>query len=70
MCLWICSFVLNRFERLKAKDADFERRFANLGNINFKQGVTEFNWDSNIDEHETVSGSAAIVAGAAASTDH
>ncbi|XP_011182532.2 heparan-sulfate 6-O-sulfotransferase 1 isoform X1 [Zeugodacus cucurbitae] len=40
----------SKFERLKAKDNDFEKRFANLGNIYYKQGVTEFNWDSNIDD--------------------
>lgn len=39
-----------RFERLKAKDNDFNVRFAHLGNLGVKNGVTEFNWDSNIDE--------------------
>lgn len=38
------------FEHLKAKDANFEQRYANLGNINLKQGITEFNWDSNIED--------------------
>lgn len=40
----------SRFERLKAKDNDFNVRFAHLGNLGIKTGVTEFNWDSNIDE--------------------
>ncbi|KAM7359644.1 heparan sulfate 6-O-sulfotransferase isoform 3-T3 [Cochliomyia hominivorax] len=44
------NLLFERFEHLKAKDNDFEKRFANLGNIYYKQGVTEFNWDSNIDE--------------------
>lgn len=44
------TFLYCRFERLKAKDNDFLKRFANLGNIYYKQGVTEFNWDSNIDD--------------------
>uniref|UniRef100_W8C593 Heparan-sulfate 6-O-sulfotransferase n=2 Tax=Ceratitis capitata TaxID=7213 RepID=W8C593_CERCA len=44
------NLLFQRFERLKAKDNDFEKRFANLGNIYYKQGVTEFNWDSNIDD--------------------
>ncbi|XP_061396605.1 heparan-sulfate 6-O-sulfotransferase 1, partial [Musca vetustissima] len=44
------NLLFERFEHLKARDNDFEKRFANLGNIYYKQGVTEFNWDSNIDE--------------------
>lgn len=44
------NLLFQRFQRLKVKDTDFEKRYANLGNINYKQGVTEFNWDSNIDE--------------------
>ncbi|XP_034116838.1 heparan-sulfate 6-O-sulfotransferase 1 isoform X1 [Drosophila albomicans] len=44
------NLLFQRFEHLKAKDAKFEQRFANLGNIYFKQGVTEFNWDSNIED--------------------
>ncbi|XP_013106742.1 heparan-sulfate 6-O-sulfotransferase 2 [Stomoxys calcitrans] len=44
------NLLFERFEHLKAKDNDFAKRFANLGNIYYKQGVTEFNWDSNIDE--------------------
>lgn len=44
------SFLLfNRFEKLKAKDNDFEFRFSNLGNLVVKNGGTEFNWESNID---------------------
>lgn len=45
--------LIFRFNKLKAKDSDFEQRFANLGNINYRAGVTEFNWDSNIDEVST-----------------
>jgi hypothetical protein len=44
------SLFSNRFEKLKAKDNDFEVRFAHLGNIGVRSGVTEFNWDSNIDD--------------------
>ncbi|KAH8311197.1 hypothetical protein KR044_004790 [Drosophila immigrans] len=44
------NLLFQRFDHLKAKDAKFEQRFANLGNIYFKQGVTEFNWDSNIED--------------------
>lgn len=42
--------LAHRFERLKAKDNDFEVRFAHLGNLGVRNGVTEFNWDSNIDD--------------------
>ncbi|XP_023035549.1 heparan-sulfate 6-O-sulfotransferase 1 [Drosophila willistoni] len=44
------NLLFQRFERLKAKDTNFEQRYANLGNIYFKQGVTEFNWDSNLED--------------------
>uniref|UniRef100_A0A1Q3G3U9 Heparan-sulfate 6-O-sulfotransferase n=2 Tax=Culex tarsalis TaxID=7177 RepID=A0A1Q3G3U9_CULTA len=44
------KLMFQRFERLKAKDNDFNVRFAHLGNLGVKSGVTEFNWDSNIDE--------------------
>lgn len=45
LSLFFCSF-----EHLKAKDANFEQRYANLGNINLRQGITEFNWDSNVED--------------------
>ncbi|XP_039232602.1 heparan-sulfate 6-O-sulfotransferase 3-B isoform X3 [Drosophila yakuba] len=44
------TLLFQRFEHLKAKDINFEQRYANLGNIYFKQGVTEFNWDSNVED--------------------
>ncbi|XP_034132034.1 heparan-sulfate 6-O-sulfotransferase 2 isoform X2 [Drosophila guanche] len=44
------NLLFQRFEHLKAKDTNFEQRYANLGNIYFKQGITEFNWDSNVDD--------------------
>uniref|UniRef100_A0A1Y9H201 Heparan-sulfate 6-O-sulfotransferase n=1 Tax=Anopheles dirus TaxID=7168 RepID=A0A1Y9H201_9DIPT len=44
------KLMFQRFERLKAKDNDFEVRFAHLGNLGVRNGVTEFNWDSNIDD--------------------
>ncbi|ETN59349.1 heparan sulfate 6-o-sulfotransferase [Anopheles darlingi] len=44
------KLMFQRFERLKAKDNDFEVRFAHLGNLGVRSGVTEFNWDSNIDD--------------------
>lgn len=43
-----------RFQKLKAKDADFEVRYAHLGNLGVRNGaVTEFNWDSNLDDSNT-----------------
>lgn len=47
------SLLMQRFERIKAKDSDFEKRFANLGNLGIRNGVTEFNWDSNMDDGMT-----------------
>lgn len=44
------SLLFQRFERLKAKDVHFEERFNHLGLLTGKNGVTEFNWDRNIDE--------------------
>lgn len=50
--------TVTRFHKLKAKDNDFEVRFANLGNIYYKPGITELSWDlgnansNNNDEEE------------------
>ena len=49
----ILSIYLYRFEKIKAKDSDFEVRFSNLGNLGIRNGVTEFNWDSNIEDAST-----------------
>jgi len=43
------QLMFQRFEKLRAKDNDFEFRFSNLGNLAIKNGGTEFNWESNID---------------------
>lgn len=51
--LLIYIFFRSRFEKLKAKDADFEVRFANLGNIASRNGATEFNWDNNLDDFDS-----------------
>uniref|UniRef100_A0A336M2U9 Heparan-sulfate 6-O-sulfotransferase n=1 Tax=Culicoides sonorensis TaxID=179676 RepID=A0A336M2U9_CULSO len=47
------KLMFQRFEKLKAKDADFEVRFANLGNIASRNGATEFNWDNNLDDFDS-----------------
>lgn len=44
------KLLFQRFEKLKAKDANFEERFNHLGMINIKSGATEFNWERNLDE--------------------
>lgn len=44
------KLLFQRFEKLKAKDANFNERFSHLGLLAGKNGVTEFNWDRNIDE--------------------
>lgn len=44
------KLLLQRFEKLKSRDANFVERFNNLGNLASKNGVTEFNWERNLDE--------------------
>lgn len=44
------QLLFERFEQLKAKDPNFEEHFSHLGMLSSKYGVTEFNWDRNIDE--------------------
>ncbi|XP_026466779.1 heparan-sulfate 6-O-sulfotransferase 1-like [Ctenocephalides felis] len=48
------KLMFQRFEKLKAKDANFEQRFAHLGELaNLRSGVTEFDWDNNLEELTT-----------------
>lgn len=48
------KLMFQRFERLKAKDSNFEQRFAHLGELaNLRSGVTEFDWDNNLEELTT-----------------
>lgn len=44
------KLLFERFEQLKSKDPHFEERFSHLGLLTDKFGVTEFNWDRNIDD--------------------
>lgn len=44
------KLLFQRFERLKAKDTSFDARFNHLGLIGAKNGITEFNWDRNLDD--------------------
>lgn len=42
------NLLFERFAQLKAKDPNFEEHFNHLGVL--RSGVTEFNWERNIDE--------------------
>lgn len=44
------QLLFKRFEKLKAKDVHFEQRFNHLGLLTSRNGVTEFNWERNLDE--------------------
>lgn len=44
------QYFKTRFERLKDKDVNFETRFNHLGSIAGRNGVTEFNWDGNLED--------------------
>ncbi|KAK9879446.1 hypothetical protein WA026_006516 [Henosepilachna vigintioctopunctata] len=44
------KLLMDRFERLKARDSDFETRFQHLGEIRTKNGETEFDWDKLPDD--------------------
>lgn len=47
--------ILNeRFEKLKSRDSNFESRFAHLGEILSREGVTDFDWD-RLDDDSTPS---------------
>lgn len=43
------KILFERFEKLKARDANFEERFKHLGQLQ-KGGVTEFDWDKLVDD--------------------
>lgn len=46
------KLLFERFEQLKSKDPNFEEHFSHLGMLISMSGVTEFNWDRNIDESD------------------
>lgn len=43
------QLLLERFEKLKTRDTDFEEHFKHLGELTVKNGVTQFDWD-NLDD--------------------
>ncbi|VVC93040.1 unnamed protein product [Leptidea sinapis] len=46
-------FMNVRFEALKKRDSDFEFRWRHLGEVAPRNGVTEFDWDSNLEDVTT-----------------
>lgn len=47
------DFSSPRFEALKKRDSDFEFRWRHLGEVSPRNGVTEFDWDSNLEDATT-----------------
>lgn len=46
------KLLFERFEKLKARDPNFEERFKHLGELG-RNGVTEFDWDKLVDDTTT-----------------
>ena len=44
------GLLLKRFERLRARVADFDRRYRHLGELMGRSGVTEFDWDRLVED--------------------
>lgn len=44
------KILFERFERVRARDVNFEERFKHLGQLQKGSGVTEFDWDKLIDD--------------------
>ncbi|KAL3280864.1 hypothetical protein HHI36_004092 [Cryptolaemus montrouzieri] len=44
------KLLMERFEKLKARDTDFVTRFKHLGELTVKSGATEFDWDKLPDD--------------------
>jgi len=44
------NLAFQRFKRLRDRDPYFIQRFQHLGELSLKQTVTEFNWDSVIED--------------------
>ncbi|KAI8430082.1 hypothetical protein MSG28_000503 [Choristoneura fumiferana] len=47
------NLMFKRFEALKKRDTDFEYRWRHLGEVAPRSGVTEFDWDSNLEDATT-----------------
>lgn len=44
------NLAFQRFKRLRDRDPHFVQRFQHLGELPSRQSVTEFNWDSAIED--------------------
>ncbi|KAJ8933716.1 hypothetical protein NQ314_013846 [Rhamnusium bicolor] len=49
----VSSSTMTTFEKLKARDSDFDERFKHLGELTIKNGPTEFDWDKLEDPTES-----------------
>ncbi|XP_047523283.1 heparan-sulfate 6-O-sulfotransferase 2 [Pieris napi] len=47
------GLMFKRFEALRKRDSDFEFRWRHLGEVAPRSGVTEFDWDSNLEDGTT-----------------
>ncbi|CAG9107465.1 unnamed protein product [Plutella xylostella] len=47
------DLMFRRFEALKKRDSDFEYRWRHLGEVSPRSGVTQFDWDSNLEDATT-----------------
>lgn len=48
------KLLFQRFEKLRARDSDFQARFQHLGELPTKAGVTGFDWDNLLEDTTTL----------------
>jgi heparan sulfate 6-O-sulfotransferase HS6ST1 len=44
------ELLFKRFDKLRARDGDFDKRYRHLGELTVKSGVTEFDWDRLVED--------------------
>lgn len=44
------ELLFKRFAKLRARDADFDKRYSHLGELVGRSGVTEFDWDRLVED--------------------
>ncbi|XP_044267683.1 heparan-sulfate 6-O-sulfotransferase 2 [Tribolium madens] len=44
------ELLFKRFDRLRARDSDFDKRYSHLGELTARSGVTEFDWDRLVED--------------------
>ncbi|XP_068903236.1 heparan-sulfate 6-O-sulfotransferase 2 isoform X2 [Tenebrio molitor] len=47
------ELLFKRFDKLRARDGDFDKRYRHLGELTVKSGVTEFDWDRKLRIYQT-----------------